>query len=115
MHACFVKAPEGAYQTSLESPNLVYGGYPENQWKDEYEQNKVDYPGIEDCPPEYPYYDGIVCIMCPDYLPYFNMRYNLCQQCPEGSTYEASRHECLNADTVEKTSPNLSKMYANIF
>ena len=51
LHACLEKAPEGAYQTSLSSPNLVYGGYPENQWKDEYNQRKVDYPGIQDCPP----------------------------------------------------------------
>lgn len=65
MHGCFVKAPEGAYQTSLESPNLVYGGYPYNQWKDEYDSRKTEYPDIEDCPPEHPYFDGIVCIMCP--------------------------------------------------
>lgn len=46
----------------------------------------------QDCPQNLPYFDGITCINCPDQFPYFNLRYQVCQTCDIGSTYDQAVH-----------------------
>lgn len=115
LHACITQADPGQYQTSLASPNLLYGGYPYNQWQDTYNQNKASNPKIADCPAAQPYFDGVNCIMCPSYLPYFSLSLRTCQNCPDTAPYNSNLKDCMSNNTIIKTYPNIPKMYANIF
>jgi len=56
-HKCNTRTV-GISQTNLNTPNLLYGGLPINQYNDYYQSNVTTYPKISDCPPEKPYFDG---------------------------------------------------------
>ena len=88
---CITPAKNHAFQTDPDIDNVVYGGYPYNQYKDEYNENIEKYPSIKNCPDSDPFYDDVACINCPKSQPYFNMNAKLCQNCPVGSTYNAQR------------------------
>ena len=107
---------EGTFQQNPDVQNLIYGGIPYNQYVDTYNENQQKYPDIQDCPVEQHFYDGITCIRCPTYEPYFDMNKQLCVSCPADSEYSADRKECIStAGATVKTDPNPAKMYANIF
>ena len=115
-HECKAKLSEGLYQTSLNSPNLLYGGLPRAQHQDNYDSNKTTYPTIQDCPAATPYYDGYQCIKCFDFAPDFNLVTRRCQNCPENSTYNTVLKDCLDSNNdVISSPPNIAKMYSTIF
>lgn len=97
MHSC-VK-PNSNYQTNPQTaPNLIYGGKPKNEWITKYDNNIQTYPQIADCPEKTPYFDGINCISCPEYYPYFNLEFQKCQKCQEDTKYDADVHQCLTTE-----------------
>lgn len=77
----------GVYQTSLNSQNLIFDGYPKAEFQDKYDENKRKYPSIQDCPTEKPYFDGFGCISCPSGNPYFSLIASECSNCPAQSAY----------------------------
>lgn len=110
------KVPEGTYQNNPDSTGVIYGGMPYNQYKDTYVENQQKYPDITECPADKPFFDGMVCVSCPSYQPYFDLNKNQCVNCPTDSSYSAERKECLStAGATVKTNPNPAKMYASIF
>lgn len=116
IHKCIQEADPNTYQTNVTTAdNLVNGGIPAQQYNDTYFQNQETYPNMQDCPPEAPYFDGINCIMCPSVAPYFNLRTRLCQICPENTSYDPNRKECISTSGSIYNNPDPAKMYANIF
>ena len=71
---------------------------------------------MADCLKAQPYFDGQSCIVCPNELPYFNLETKLCQNCPEGTEYNAVHYECLTTQgNIVTQKPTLEKMAAGIF
>lgn len=106
----------GPYQTNINTPNLIYGSTPKAQLQDQYDTNKAN--GAQDCPAATPFYDGYNCIQCPPTAPLFNLQYRICMRCPEGYTYTASStyQGCLSSGgSTLNVTPDIAKMYANIF
>jgi hypothetical protein len=78
------------------------------------------YPNIKDCPASNPYYDDINCVSCVSGF-YFNLETKTCMKCPAGTVYDYATHPnwvgCRDTTTKEQASisPDIAKMYANIF
>jgi hypothetical protein len=104
-----------SYQTNPNSPNLIYGTKPYNQLVEEYNVNKTN--GVVDCPPEYPYKYTYGCTNCLDNTYQFHLDYQICTHCPAGTTYNYSFKNCVSDSTNQPVniSPDIAKMYANIF
>jgi hypothetical protein len=118
VRTCLQVLPVGQYQTNINSTNLIYGGLSKAQWQSYYDTNRTVYPGIQDCPNQTPYYDGINCIQCPSMIPYFELEYRLCMTCPTGSTYtvSASYSGCITASNQQyPMGSDIAKMFSNIF
>ena len=82
------KRTVGLYQTNLNSKNLLFDGLPRAQFEEEYNNNKVKYPQIQDCPADRPYFDGFECIQCRPANPLFSVLTKLCSSCPPNSIYD---------------------------
>lgn len=111
--------PLGKYQTSINSPGLIYGGVSKAQWQSYYDKNVTAYPGIQDCPASTPYYDSINCISCIDGF-YFNLETRFCMKCPKDTKYDGTTNPnwvgCVAENNSQvKITPDIAKMYANIF
>ena len=96
------------------SPNLLLSGYSQSEWNYNYDQAKAANPDLQDCPPETPYFDGVECILCPEYAPYFDLELESCASCPEGSEYHSDQKQCLNNQGVPQT-PKLEMMASTAF
>lgn len=106
----------GVYQTNLNTHNLLFEGKPKAQFQEEYDNNKKNYPSIQDCPTDKPYFDGFACITCPAGNSLFSLDSKLCTSCPEGSSYTPSEKQCTSSSGALKHSdPSMSKMYSSIF
>ena len=75
------------YQTNLDRPKLLNGGLSRAEHEDNYAENKLNNPKIQDCPVDKPYFDGYKCIVCTNSQPYFNLNFKECQNCPDNSVY----------------------------
>jgi hypothetical protein len=112
---CAVKTV-GVYQTSINSPNLLFGGFPRAQWQSIYDANLAKYPGIKDCPPATPYFDGFGCIACGGNYTLFSLLNQACTLCPTGSSYHPNSNACIsNSSGLYQSPPNIAKMYSSIF
>lgn len=106
----------GVYQTNLNAANLLYGGISQAQITYQHNQNKINYPGIQNCPLNTPYFDNFTCINCPPVAPLFNLVHSICTSCPLGSRYHNISKVCLSAtNKLVISPPNVGKMYSSIF
>jgi hypothetical protein len=105
----------GVYQTNINSSNLLFNGISPAQYQATYNQNKLTYPNIKDCPPATPYFDGFNCIACNGTLPLFSMYHKLCSICPPTAPYDPATFNCVSSNGVVQSPPNIGKMYSSIF
>lgn len=89
-------SPQRMQTNPATAQNLIMEGRSLNEWKTYYFNNQTADPQISDCPNSKPFFDGITCISCPADTPYFNLQYQLCQNCSKNTAYDAAEHECLS-------------------
>lgn len=99
---CVVMKPQ--FYTNIKANNIYYNG-DFNTVVHGIESLKSGNPGIQECPPETPFFDyqRNACITCSSEFPLFDYKYNRCITCAGQSFYNIESRMCLQDGKVSAT------------